>query len=189
MNALPLMKDATYEDLLALPDHVKAELIDGEVVCQSSPSDAHQNGAAAIGYVLRGPFHLGTGGPKDPGGWVILPEVDVFFGRNVLRPDVSGWHRIRMPNFPADRPMSLVPDWVCEVLSPSTERHDRLRKMDIFARAGVPYVWLVDPVERMLEVYVLRPGGYMRVNGAAEDEAGHFEPFDAIELSLKFWWA
>jgi Uma2 family endonuclease len=141
-----------------------------------------------LGVELGGPFDRGKGGP---GGWVILDEPELHLrGGHVLVPDLAGWRRERMPRVPLEAAaFELAPDWVCEVLSPSTEAGDRADKMPIYAAERVAHAWLVDPVVRTLEVHRL-DGETYRVVGVRRDAArARAEPFDAIELELGALWA
>ena len=135
-----------------------------------------------------GPFHRGRGGP---GGWVILDldEPELHLGPDVLVPDLAGWRRERMPTVPDVAAFELAPDWLCEVLSPSTVAVDRVRKMPVYAREGVTHVWLVDPLARTLEVFRREGPGDARVNAWADEDRVRAEPFDAIELELGILWA
>ncbi|MCY1060669.1 Uma2 family endonuclease [Nannocystis sp. SCPEA4] len=175
-------KLATYDDLLAYPSEVKTEIFDGEIHTQPSPLPGHGRAQLALGRYVGGPF---DGDTQDPDGWWILQEIDVRFdGHNVVRPDVVGWRRARLPDPWGMRPIDVVPDWICEVLSPSTEKVDRVRKQHLYARHGVPYYWLVDPAERVLEAFVL-DGAQWRIAGTYDDTAlARIPPFDAIELPV-----
>jgi len=84
---------------------------------------------------------------------------------------------------------TLAPDWACEVLSPSTLVKDRARKLPIYAAHGVAHVWLIDPVQRLLEVLRLEGGRYSIASTHAGAERVRAEPFDAIELDLAVLWA
>ena len=176
---------ATYEDLLKLPDHVVGELIDGELIVSPRPALAYANTASTLGGDLSGPFHKGRGGP---GGWWILDEPEIHLHPEVLVPDLAGWRRERLPTLPKTAAMELAPDWVCEVVSPSTAQVDRRRKMAIYARVQVPHVWLVDPLAKTLEVYRLEAEGWKLAATHTADERVHVEPFSAIELELGTWW-
>lgn len=175
---------ATWDDLLALPDHVVGEILGGELLVSPRPRGRHAFVASGLGHFVGGPFTYGPG----PGGWWILDEPEVHLGDDVLVPDLAGWRRERVPVYPGKERMSVPPDWVCEVLSPSTHRIDRLRKMPILHGAGVGHLWLVDPDVRTLEVYRREPGGWLRTAMYADDEVVRAEPFDAIELDLGRWW-
>ncbi len=143
---------ATYDDLLAVPDHLVAEIIDGELYTSPRPAPPHAVASSAILSVLFDRFHGSSGsGAATPGGWWILIEPELHFGDDVLVPDVAGWRRARMPAVPDTAYFTTPPDWVCEVISPSSGRLDRVKKMPVYARAGVAHLWLVDPIARTLE--------------------------------------
>src|SRR5688572_5797091 len=153
---LPAEKNrrATYADLEAVPAHLVAEIINGELRTLPRPAPKHARASSRLGVRLGGPFDLGEGGP---GGWSILDEPELHLGleQDVLVPDLAGWRLERMPKLPETAYFELPPDWVCEVLSPSTEADDRVDKMPIYAREGVRHVWLIDPILQTLEVFVL----------------------------------
>jgi Uma2 family endonuclease len=133
-------------------------------------------------------YHRGRGGP---GGWWILVEPEVHFLRDteVLVPDLAGWRRQRMPRLPRDQRIEVVPDWVCEILSPSTARTDRVVKMPVYARHGVPYLWLVDPFAHTLEAFALRDGCWTVIGLFQERDRVTVEPFVEIALALDGLWA
>lgn len=180
----PARKLATYEDLCALPEGVRAEVLGGELVVMPSPRPRHNRIARSIGAFIGGPFDDddGRGGP---GGWWIVPYVDVRFStHDVVRPDLAGWRRERLVD-PWDlRPIDVAPDWVCEILSPSNAKNDRIRKADLYVRHGVRGYWILDPDERTLEAYELREGGWLRLGGYTDGDVARVPPFDAIELEL-----
>jgi len=182
----PARRAATYRDVLEAPEHLVAELIEGELYTSPRPAPAHATAASVLGMDIGGPFHRGRGGP---GGWVILYEPEVHLGPNVLVPDLAGWQRERMPEQPRTAYYELPPDWACEVLSPSTARLDRVRKVPIYARARVPYVWLVTPTEQTLEVFHLDGESYRLIATHGGDEVVRAEPFSAVELELVALWA
>jgi Uma2 family endonuclease len=180
------MKRATYEDVLNAPENKVAEILDGELVLSPRPAPRHSLAHTRLIGALDAPFDNGVGGP---GGWWILTEPELHFRENVLVPDLAGWRRDRLPHMPDEAFFSLSPDWVCEVLSPSTERIDRSRKLRIYAEAGVAHAWLVQPSHRTLEVLRLREGAWTIV-GVWEDAAlVRAEPFEAVELELGRLWA
>ncbi|WP_437820330.1 Uma2 family endonuclease [Sorangium sp. So ce1078] len=185
---------ATYADLEAVPPNKVAELVRGTLHVFPRPAPRHARASSRLGVKLGGPFDLGDGGP---GGWTILVEPELHFPDpdapgeiDALVPDLAGWRRERMPELPETAYFSLAPDWICEVLSPSTAAFDRDEKIPIYAREGVRHAWLLDPIARTLEVHVL---GEDRRWGPAvvhRDAARvHVEPFDAIELDLSVLWA
>src|SRR5438105_1197571 len=130
---------ATYRDLERLPEHVVGELIHGELIVSPRPASPHALAASAIGSDLGGSFHRPPG-DRGPGGWWILDEPELHFGEDVLVPDLAGWRRERMPRVPNVPAFELAPDWICEVVSPSTERVDRSSKMGIYARVKVAHL-------------------------------------------------
>jgi Uma2 family endonuclease len=179
---------ATYEDLMEVPDTKVAEIIDGELIVTPRPASPHAHAATVIGSDLVGAFHRGPGDPAGPGGWWILLEPELHLADDVLVPDWAGWRRARMPVFPDTAAFTQAPDWVCEVISPSTGRIDRSRKPPIYARDGVSHLWFVDPLLQTLEVYRLEAGRWVVVETHAGDAAVRAEPFEALELHLARWW-
>jgi Uma2 family endonuclease len=178
------LKRATYEDVLNAPENKVAEILDGELFLSPRPAPRHSVAASRLGGALQ-PFDYGHDGP---GGWWILDEPELHFGDNVVVPDLGGWRRERMPTTPDTAFFTLAPDWVCEVLSPSTERIDRGRKLRIYAEAGVAHAWLLNPLERTLEVLRLRDGAWTILAVCSGSDAVRIEPFAAIELALGRLW-
>jgi Uma2 family endonuclease len=180
------MKRATYEDVLNAPEDKVAEILDGELFLSPRPAMPHVGVQAAIQGSLWSRF---DGGERRPTGWIVVTEPELHLGTAVIVPDVAAWRRERLPSLP-DRPwLDLAPDWVCEVLSPTTERADRGRKLRVYAAAGVAHAWLVKPSDRTLEVLRLREGAWTLV-GVWEDAAViRVEPFDALDLELGRLWA
>src|ERR1700744_4250912 len=131
----PAKKRATYADLLAAPENLVAEIIHGVLSTQPRPALPHTRAPSRLGAKLGGPFDLGDGGP---GGWVILDEPELHLrDSDVLVPDLAGWRLRRMPRLPLEATaVELAPDWVCEVLSPSTAATDRADKLPIYAAEG-----------------------------------------------------
>ena len=178
----PAKRLATYADLLVLPGDERGEVIGGEIVVQPSPTPAHQSTIGEIYAELRNPFQRGRGGP---GGWWLIQDVDVEFSvHDILRPDISGWKRDRVPDFPAERPVRHRPDWLCEGLSPRTALHDQGDKRAIYQRAGVPWYWLVDPLNRTLSVLRLVPDGYVVDRVAGDQGMVALPPFEAVTIDL-----
>jgi Uma2 family endonuclease len=182
----PLDRPATYDDLVKVPDIMVAEIVDGELHASPRPAPRHANASSAIGSAIFAPYHHGRGGP---GGWWILDEPELHLDRNVLVPDVAGWRRTRMPRLPAEAYFSLAPDWVCEVLSPSTASLDRVKKLAIYAREQFAHAWLIDPAARTLEVLRLDAGRWTILGTHAGSEVVRAEPFADIELELALLWA
>ncbi len=181
----PLKHPATYEDLCRVPDHLVAEILDGELITTPRPALPHARTGAALVGELHGPFDRGHGGP---GGWWILYEPELHLRNDILVPDLAGWRRETLPTFPDGAFMTVAPDWVCEILSPSTERIDRLRKLRIYARERVRNLWLVNPIQRTLEIYVLVRGFWSLAATHGSEESVAAEPFEALPLELARIW-
>jgi Uma2 family endonuclease len=178
---MPAETPATYEDLFDLPEHVVGEIISGRLVTHPRPAPKHAIAYSAIGFELGGPFARGRGGP---GGWWILDEPELHLERDILVPDIAGWRRERMPAPPATAGFELPPDWVCEILSPSTARVDRVEKLPIYARHGVRHAWLVDPDLRTLEVFENHDGKWLLLTVLEGSADVSQPPFDAISFGL-----
>jgi hypothetical protein len=177
---------ATYEDLLRVPNHKVAEIVDGELHVSPRPAARHALAASGLDRALGPPFHNGRDGP---GGWWILFEPELHFGEEVLVPDLAGWRRQRMPDFPDIAAFTLAPDWICEVVSPSTERLDRAKKMPAYAREGVAHLWVVNPLARTLEGYRLAERRWVLLATHEGEARLRAEPFEAVEVELGALWA
>lgn len=175
---------ATYEDLLRLPEDVRAEVIGGRIVTAPAPLPKHSRVQRSLARFIGGPFDDddGRGGP---GGWWIFVEIDVALGpHDIVRPDLAGWRRERLPEPGDQRPISVVPDWVCEVLSPSTATRDKVHKRNLYAECGIPHYWMVDVDARTLEAFQLENGRWVLIGSYADDASVVIAPFDAIELEV-----
>jgi len=178
-------RPATYEDLLKVPDHFVAEILEGELYATPRPAMPHAVAASALGSELGGPFQQGRGGP---GGWWILDEPEIHLGSDVIVPDLAGWRRSRVPQVPAVAAMTIPPDWVCEILSPSTEALDRVPKLNAYARERVAHVWFLNPRSQTLEVLRLEEARWTVVATHDGDASVTVEPFDAVPLDLYRLW-
>ncbi|MDI3285415.1 Uma2 family endonuclease [Polyangium sp. 15x6] len=179
-------KPATYADLEALPPGVKGEIIEGVLYTQPRPRGGHTRASSIISRRIGDPFDDGIGGP---GGWWILPEPGIeLSGSPEVAPDIAGWRRERLPEVPDDGPITVVPDWVCEVLSQSHRKYDRRIKFPFYAKVGVAYLWVVDPPARTAEIKKLINGHFTDIAVFADDELLRAEPFDAVEIPLSPLW-
>ncbi|CAM3658116.1 Uma2 family endonuclease [Corallococcus sp. ZKHCc1 1396] len=180
-------RPATYADLEDVPPTKVGEIIEGELVVSPRPASRHTRAASRLGALLDGPFDRGREGP---GGWLILDEPELRFAgsSDALVPDLAGWRRERMPRMPDTPVFSLAPDWVCEVLSPSTRRWDRGPKMRVYARAGVKWLWFIEPLEEGLEIHQLREGKWGLFSVHLGKGLVHAAPFDAVPLELDALW-
>lgn len=183
-------KPATYEDLLEVHPHLVAEILFGTLVTHPRPAPRHGGATLALGAILAPPWQFGRDGP---GGWIFVDEPELHLGPHVVVPDLAGWRRERL-SAPIDKAyFTLAPDWVCEALSPSTERWDKGEKRRIYAHYGVPYLWHIDARVHSLETFE-RPAA------PADDESwlltGTFfdrdevraAPFEALGFPLELLW-
>lgn len=179
----PLRAQAGWEDLWALPEDTKAEVISGELrVYRERPGPLHAFSKTAVLGTVFGAFDAGRPGP---GGWWVLPEPDVRLDPlNIVSPDAVGWRKDRVLSFPAEQPIDFVPDWVCEVLSPKTARRDRIVKADLYLRFGVPHYWLVDIDLRSLEALEAQAGRWVRLGAWTDGDRARVAPFEAIEIEV-----
>jgi Uma2 family endonuclease len=176
---------ATYADLEALPENMIGQIIDGELIAMSMPAIPHAIASSVLSGLLVTAFQIGR---PETGSWWILKRLELHFGEDVLVPDIAGWQRERMPQLRRAPFFTLAPDWVCEVLSPSTTTLNRKRKREIYAREGVEYVWLVDPDTRTLEVFRRREGQWVALGTHSGEARIRAEPFEALELDLGLLW-
>jgi Uma2 family endonuclease len=186
--AEPAKKAATYEDLCALPENMMGEIINGELIATPRPSRKHIYATSVLGVRLGPSYHFGEGGP---GGWIILIDPELSLGEHILVPDLAGWKKERVAGLGMveENWIPVAPDWVCEVLSPGTARMDKTRKMPIYARHAVPFLWFIDPVVRTLDVFGLESGRWTVLGSYAEDDRFRAEPFQEVELHLlDLWW-
>ena len=180
-------RPAIYADLVALPSNVVGEMIGGVLHTHPRPAPKQVQAKTTLGEELGPPFKRGRGGP---GGWLILDEPEIHLASDVVVPDLAGWRRERMPEMPVDKAyFVMAPDWVCEVLSPSTASLDRGDKLKVYGAHDVKHVWFVDPEARTLEVLALDTKGYLVFEVFSGDAKIRAAPFDAIELELGLLWA
>lgn len=179
--ALPQVKPARYEDLFDLPENFIGVIINGRLNAQPRPAPRHARANSSLGVELGGPFDFGRNGP---GGWWILDEPELHLRDNVLVPDIAGWRRERMPTLPDAAWFAQAPDGVCEILSPSTARIDRVEKLPISAANCVKHAWLVDPDLRTLEVFENQNGKWLLPAVLEHNAAVAQAPFDAVSFDL-----
>ena len=181
----PARTKATYADLLALGEDARAEIIDGTIETAPAHLPRHARAQRVLGRCIGGPFD-DDHDTRGPGGWRILPEVDVQLGpHDVVRPDLSGWRRERLPDPWDHRPIVVAPDWVCEVLSPSNVATDRVTKRRLYAASVIAYYWIVDPSRRTLEALHLRNGVWVELGSWGDGDSARIAPFEAVELEIE----
>lgn len=177
----PGKETATLADLLAIPeDRRYHEIVDGELVEKEGASAKHGRAQGRLSRRL-GPYER-RADDRWPGGWWFAIGVEILLSdRDVFRPDVAGWRRERLAQPPEEVPITVRPDWVCEILS-TNKRNDLIKKKRAYHGHQVGHYWLVDPIEQTLMVYRWSPDGYIDVLSADATERVRAEPFDAIEL-------
>ena len=186
MQDIAPRRRATYADVLAAPEHLVAEIIDGELVTMPRPAPRHLVSGSNLTSLLNGPFDLGRGGP---GGWWIIAEPELHLGDEILVLDIAGWRRERMPVVPENPYFTLAPDWMCEIRSPSSAKYDRGPKRQTYARHGVGHCWYVETAARLLECYELRDGLWVLLKTFAENDEVDAPPFEAAPFPLGLLWA
>ena len=176
---------ATYDDLLKLPENVVGEILNGELYSSPRPAPRHVNAEDELLAEIRAAYQRGRGGP---GGWWILSEPELHFRKDILVPDIAGWRVERMPNLPETAWFDLSPDWICEVLSPSTGRLDRTKKLPIYARESVPFAWLVDPLQKTVEVMKLSGDVWQILHVFGGEDQMSTSPFEELTIDLRTVW-
>ena len=180
-------KAATYKDLFSLPHNVVGEILAGELVTHSRPAPRHARAASVIGARLLSEFDTRSDG--EGGDWWILYEPECHLGEDILVPNSAGWRKTTMPELPDTAWFPVRPDWVCEVLSPATAKYDRGVKREIYAREGVGHYWLVDLVERIVEVFALQDSNWMLIETATDNAVASLVPFETLPFDLAALWA
>ncbi len=181
----PLHRQATYQDVLDAPPNMVAEVIGGDLHMQPRPASRHAWASSGIGAKISPPFNYGDGGP---GGWWIIDEPELHLGEDIVVPDLAGWRRETMPEYPDAAYFDIAPDWVCEVLSPSTRRNDLGGKREIYVREGISYLWFVDPEARILEAFERHDGRWVVIATLSDTDPVSLLPFDAITFPLDALW-
>ena len=178
---------ASYQDVLDAPEHMVAEIVGGILHTNPRPSLVHAYSHTSL--VSRLTRLLGRGGNNGPGGWLILLEPELHLGEDILVPDVAGWRKERMPGPPETAYATIAPDWVCEILSPSTRTLDLGAKRDVYAREGIGHLWFVDPIAQTLEVFELRDGQWTLLEAATGKATVSPPPFSPATFELgDLWW-
>jgi Uma2 family endonuclease len=184
-----LKRRATYDDVLKLPENMVGEIIDGELFVSPRPASKHALAASRLTGKLEPTF---GGGGEGPGGWWIIAEPEIHRGKKpneeIYVPDLAGWKRESMSEYPDVAYFEIIPDWVCEILSPSNMRLDRTKKVPLYAELGVRHLWLINPRDKMLETFRLEGGKWSLLSTYVEAGKVHAEPFEAIELGLATLW-
>jgi Uma2 family endonuclease len=181
----PKFKPATYADIEALPPHVTGEILFGILHSHPRPAPKHAVASNALGAEVTGPYQRGRGGP---GGWIFMDEPELHLDEHVIVPDLAGWRRERLPRLPDTAWIATPPDWVCEVLSPSTQRRDRTDKLAIYAAFGVRHCWYVDPTACTLEVFALQGDKWLLAATFKDADPVTAPPFEVHTFPLDVLW-
>ena len=169
----------TEDDYYNLPENVRAELIDGQFYDMAAPSRIHQE--------ILSSLHLEIGNylRSKKGSCKIYPapfSVKLFDNRKtVVEPDISV---ICDPNKLTDQGCSGAPDWIIEIVSPSTSSHDYVRKLNLYMDAGVREYWIVDPVQRHIVVYYLEKTQFKMTTYTFQDKV-KVNLYDDLWISLQ----
>lgn len=181
----PKSRPATYADIEALPPHIVGQIIFGALHTHPRPAPRHGVAANNLGHQVTGPFRLGRGGP---GGWIFMVEPELRLGPHVLVPDIAGWRVERLTPFPETAFIETPPDWLAEVLSPSTQAIDRTDKLAVYAEYGVGHCWYVDPIARTLEVFALTGSKWLIANTFKDGDPVTAPPFEVHTFPLDVLW-
>jgi Uma2 family endonuclease len=183
--ANPKPRPATYADIEALPPNIVGEIAFGVLHTHPRPAPRHARATTRLSAELDGPFDRGRGGP---GGWLFMVEPELHLGEHTVVPDIVGWRRERLPRLPDTAYVETPPDWVCEILSPSTQRFDRTDKLKVYALFGVGHSWYVDPIARTMEVFALAGDKWLLAATFKDDDAVTAPPFEAHTFALDQLW-
>jgi hypothetical protein len=176
---------ATYADIEALPPNMVGEILFGSLVTHPRPARRHTSASSSMGAIITPPFQFGSGGP---GGWIIIDEPELHLGPHVVVPDLAGWRAERLIGNGDGAYFEEVPDWICEVLSPSTEKYDRSDKQRIYATYGVGHVWHINPITRLLEVYQRQDKAWLQTHVFKDQDQVSAPPFESLSFNLGLLW-
>lgn len=178
-------RPATYADIEALPPHVTGQIIFGVLHAHPRPAPRHSKAAHELDVELGPPFGRGRGGP---GGWIFLVEPELHLGPHVIVPDIAGWRSERLTPFPETAFITTPPDWLCEILSPSTQAIDRTDKLKVYAEFGVGHCWYVDPIAKTLEVLALTGAKWLLAAAFKDADPVTAPPFEVHTFPLDVLW-
>jgi Uma2 family endonuclease len=179
------IKPATSIDIAALPVNMVGEIVHGVLHAHPRPAPRHSVAANELATEVTSPFGRGRGGP---GGWIFMVEPELHLGSHVIVPDIAGWRRERLTPFPSTAFIETAPDWLAEVLSPSTQALDRTDKLSIYAEFGVPHCWYVDPLAQTLEVFALTAAGWLLAATFKDADPVTAPPFEVHTFFLDVLW-
>jgi Uma2 family endonuclease len=181
----PKQRPATYADIEALPSNMTGQILFGVLHAQPRPAPRHAVAANELGTEITPPFGRGRGGP---GGWIFMVEPELHLGPHVVVPDIAGWRRERLTPFPDTAFIETPPDWLAEILSPSTQALDRTDKLAVYAEFGVGHCWYVDPIARTLEVFALTGDKWLLASTFKDADPVTAPPFEVHTFPLDVLW-
>ena len=182
-----LPRKASYQDVLGAPPNKVAELIDDELHLHARPSEYNLWTCGQLFVMIKRRYGFdGDGVSSEESAFLLDPELRL--GDDVLVPNIAGWRVGNLPRIPLEPFSHVVPDWVCEVLSPSTREIDLGRKSDIYAREGVLHLWICDPEERTLQAFALSAGKWHAISTLTDEEIGALPPFEKLDIRLSHIW-
>ena len=182
--ATPL--DLLYQQLEQLPDNLTGEVINGQLHTSPRPAGPHGLVTSILGMDIGTAYHRGRNGP---GGWWIIDEPECHLPmHDICVPDIAGRRRETMPEIPQDQRFTTAPDWICEVISPSTTNLDRTEKLPSYAQCGVEYLWLIDPLAKVAEILQLSDDNFLLLGTHCGDKQFCAPPFDAIIIDMADLW-
>lgn len=182
----PKSRPATYADIEALPPNMVGQILYGVLHAYPRPAPRHGIAANQLGYEITGPFRHGRGGP---GGWIFIVKPELHLGPHVVVPDIGGWRRERLTPLPDTAFIETPPDWIAEILSPSTQSIDRTDKLAVYAEYGVRHCWYVDPIARTLEVFALSGSKWLVEATFKDADPVTAPPFEVHTFPLSVLWA
>ncbi len=174
-----------HAEFAALPANMVGEIVNGALYAHPRPARKHGQAATELTSELVNPFRRGRGGP---GGWRFIAEHELHLGEHIVVPDISGWRAERYPVSETTSYSVVPPDWLCEIISPSTQRLDRFRKLPVYAEFGVKHCWYVDPIEKTLEVFILANGVYSIGPSFFDNAPVTAPPFEVHTFELGILW-
>jgi Uma2 family endonuclease len=180
-------RTATYAELEALPSNMVGEIVCGRLYAHPRPAPRHAVSANALGSEVTGPFDWRRRG--GPGGWIFMVEPELHLGPHVVVPDIAGWKIERLSPFPDTAFIETPPDWLAEILSPSTQSLDRTDKLAVYAEYGVGHCWYVDPIAQTLEVFALTGNKWLLAATFKDADPVTAPPFEAHTFPLDVLWA
>jgi hypothetical protein len=187
MGSSPRLVAVETPDPIATIDlpSIPAAAPSGIWLSDTGPTAEHSDARLGLAAALREHFHRPEGSPTSPGGWWILGQVELELDDDeIVRPDLAGWRRERVPERPQGSPLGARPDWICQVIARSSVYEEAAQRLELFQRNGVPFCWVVDVERGILISHRLVGRDYACAIQASRWQFVRAEPFDAIEIRV-----